>query len=74
MGREKLQSELEYLRFQRRRKTITNFRGLIMSQAEADKIKAEYCSGCGGSKGKYPKLWFGETFCSNCVERFQAGK
>lgn len=74
MGKEKLQRELDFLRAQRRRKTITNFRGLIMSQAEADEIKAQYCSGCGGSKGKYPKLWFGELFCSNCFEKFQHGK
>lgn len=74
MAKEQLRRELDFLQSQRRRKTITNFRGLIMSQAEADKIKAEFCNGCGGKKGKFPKMWFGEEFCSNCFERFQAGK
>lgn len=74
MGKDEVRQQLEFLQWARRCKNITNFRGLIMSQAEADEIKAQYCSGCGQLKGKYPKLWFGELFCSFCVERFQAGK
>lgn len=68
-----LKLQLDFLREVRARKTLVNFRGVDMSQKEAEEIKALYCSGCGREKGKYPKLWFGETFCGDCVERFQAG-
>lgn len=73
--RRALASEIEALRNlkeKRDRATSVRFRGLILSKKDALEYQEKFCSGCGKEKHK-PRLWFGEVFCGECVERFKAG-
>lgn len=71
MGREELKRKLDFLRKKTDAETIVNFRGLLMSRKDAKEYQNQFCSGCGREK-KNPKLYFGELFCSDCVEKWRA--
>lgn len=65
--------ELARLREIRRKKTLLMMNGLLVTEKDAREYREHFCSGCGREK-KDPKLWFGEVFCGDCVEKFRAGK
>lgn len=65
--------ELARLREIRQKKTLLMLNGLLVTEKDARDYRENFCSSCGKFK-KDPKLWFGESFCGDCVERFKAGK
>lgn len=74
MSKQSDRQELALLRASRARKTLIMRNGLIMSEADALKCREEYCAGCGKLKAKYRKVYLGEEFCGDCVDKWLAGK
>lgn len=68
-----LRDQLHRLKQIRESLTPVRFMGVITSLKDAKEFKERFCSGCGREK-KNPKLYFGELFCHDCVEKWQAGK
>lgn len=73
MGKHADSDELHRLRRIRERKTLCRYGRLVLTETEMRKVRENYCSGCGGEK-RHPKIYFGETFCGDCVEKWQNGK
>lgn len=47
---------------------------LLMPKSEITELK-EHCPGCGKSLYRNsPTVWFGDTFCGPCVERYKKGE
>jgi hypothetical protein len=74
MGRESDREYLNQLRARAASRTFVRRGNLILTQKQAEEYRENFCGGCGGSKGQYPKLWFGETFCNECVEKWRSGQ
>lgn len=74
MGRESDREYLRNLRAKAARRTLVRRGGLLLTQKQAEEYRENYCNGCGGSKGQHPKLWFGELFCNECVEKWRSGQ
>lgn len=52
---------------------LTNIQGVIVTEKLAREYRDHWCQGCAGEK-KNPKLYFGQTFCGDCVDKWQHGK
>lgn len=64
---------LAYLRRRREEKTLIWRGGILVTEREAKEIQKEFCAGCGKKKFN-PKLYMGEDFCGDCVEKWKHGK
>ena len=73
MGKQTDAKELSILREARRRKQLCKLGGILMSEKEALDYRRSMCGGCGKARTN-PKRYFGEIFCSDCVEKWNAGK
>lgn len=65
--------ELQILRTRRNQKELVSYGGLLVTRAARERLQNHFCGGCGREKVR-PKLYFGEEFCGDCVEKFCAGK
>lgn len=72
MGKLQDRQELKLLQEARKRITLRKVGGVVVTEKAAEEYRKNYCNGCGGPK-RSPKLYFGEEFCGNCVEKWKAG-
>lgn len=75
MGESKRDVAREFHRLQAesRKRMLVPFRGMYAPYEAAESYREKFCSGCSREK-KNPKLYFGEMFCEDCVEKWLAGK
>lgn len=72
MGIKEDRAMLRILRTARKQKTLVSHGGILISEAARDDYKSQFCQGCGQRKTN-PKVYCGQEFCGECVEKWKAG-
>ena len=73
MSKQSDAEQLKILRYTRRHILPVKVGGILMTQAQAEETRKNFCPGC-GSQMTILCPWFGENFCLDCFDRFSHGE
>jgi len=72
MGKQSDFEQLRLLRSVRNKTELVKHNGVYMTVSQKQELQKHFCAMCAKPKTN-PKIYYGEEFCGDCVERCIAG-